>query len=66
MLTNFVQNLAEGNISFHSLPGDQDKWGPFPVPFMPSPVRPLPVELSAPTQSAAPALELLRRAPIAG
>lgn len=66
MLTNFVQNLAEGNISFHSLPGDQDKWGPFPVPFMPSPVRPLPPVLSGPPQSAAPALELLRRAPIAG
>ena len=66
MVTNFLQSVADGNINVHSLPGDQDKWGPFPLPFMPAPTRPLPLDLSAPTQSAAPSLELLRRGPIAG
>jgi hypothetical protein len=64
MLTNFVQNMAEGNISFHSLRGDQDKWGPFPLPTLPFPSRPLPPGLSQPL-STRPALELLRGA-IAG
>jgi hypothetical protein len=65
VLTHFMQNMAEGNIRFHSLPGDQSKWGPTPLPFLPPQPRPLPPDLSAPT-TLMPALELFRRGGIAG
>jgi hypothetical protein len=59
VVTNFLQNMADGNIRFHSLPGDQDKWGPFPVPTQPFPSRPLPLDLSQPLTTR-PAVELFR------
>lgn len=69
-VASFLQNMAEGDIRFQSLPGDQTKWGPFPFP--PPFVRPPPVGLDRPMLaepvSVKPALELpvFRRAFIAG
>ncbi|KFE60809.1 hypothetical protein [Hyalangium minutum] len=59
MVTNFMQHVADGNISFHNLKGDQDKWGPYPVPTLPLPSRPLPPGLNQPLNTR-PALELFR------